>query len=106
MRRMLSRPAKAFDRAAQLVGVHARVALGRVEMLVAQQLLDLAQVCAGAEQLGGEDVPERVWRDALAFVHAARVDVMTKHLAKLRVVKPVALDADETACSVSGTRVA
>jgi len=32
-------PAEQLDRAAQLVGVHARVALGRVEVLVAEQLL-------------------------------------------------------------------
>jgi hypothetical protein len=36
-------PAQPLDRAAQLVRVHARVALRRVEVLVAEELLDLAQ---------------------------------------------------------------
>jgi hypothetical protein len=38
---------------AQRVRVHGRVALLRVEVLVAEQLLDLAQVRAGVEELGG-----------------------------------------------------
>ena len=63
-------------------------------MLVAQQLLDLAQIRAGAQELGREDVPERVRRHALALVHAGRVDVVAEGLAELGVVEPVALDAD------------
>src|SRR5207249_12099970 len=55
-------PAEPLDRAAQLVCVHACVALRRVEVLVAEQLLDLAQVRSGAQQFGGEDVTEGVWR--------------------------------------------
>jgi hypothetical protein len=49
MRRTLSDPPESLDRAAQLMRVHARVALRRVEVLVAEQLLDLAQVRARAE---------------------------------------------------------
>ena len=71
--------------------VDARVALRRVEVLVSEQLLDLAEVRAAAEELGGEDVPERVRRDALALVDAARVDVVAERLPELGVVEPVAL---------------
>jgi hypothetical protein len=55
-------------------------------VLVTEELLDLTQVRAGAEQLGREDVSERVGRDALALVDAARVDVVAEDLAELRVV--------------------
>ncbi len=103
---MLSNPAEPLDRSPQLVRVHARVALRRVEMLVTQQFLDLAQVRARAEQFGGEHVPKRVRRHALALVDAARVDVMAEDLAELRVVETVSLHADESACSISGRRVA
>jgi hypothetical protein len=54
------------------MGVHARVTLRGVQVLVPEQLLDLAQVGARAEQLGGEDVAQRVGGDALAPVHARR----------------------------------
>src|SRR6266511_864937 len=47
------------------------------------------------QELGGEDVPERVRRDALALVDAGRVDVVAERLAELRVVEPVPLHADE-----------
>lgn len=75
--------------------VHACVALGRIEMLVPEQLLDLAQVRPSVEELGGEDVPERVRSDALALVDAARIDVVAERLAELGVVEPVTLDANE-----------
>src|ERR1700677_2336401 len=45
---------------AELMGVHARVALRGVQVLVPEQLLDLAQVSARAQELGGEDVAQRV----------------------------------------------
>lgn len=45
---------------AQLVRIHARVTLRRVEVLVAEQLLDLAQVRAGAEELGGGTLRQRM----------------------------------------------
>ena len=48
----------------------AGVALRRVEVLVPEQLLDLAQVRARVQQLGGEHVPERVRRHALALADA------------------------------------
>ena len=48
-----------------------------------EQLLDLAQVRARAEELGGEDIPERVRRD----VDAARVDVGAKDLAEVGVLE-------------------
>jgi hypothetical protein len=67
------------------VRVHPRIPLGRVEVLVPEQLLDLAQVGAGVEQLGGEDVAERVRRDVLPLADAARVDVVAEDLAELGV---------------------
>ena len=75
--------------------VHARVALSRVEVLVPEQLLDLAEVRARVKELGREHVPKRVRRHALALVDAARVHVVTEDLTELRVVEPVALNADE-----------
>jgi hypothetical protein len=53
------------------VRVDARVALGRVEVLVAEQLLDLAQARAGVEELGGEHMAERVRSDPLALADPA-----------------------------------
>jgi hypothetical protein len=44
----------------QLAGVHACVALRRVEVLVAEQFLDLAHVRAGVEKLGGEGMALRL----------------------------------------------
>lgn len=85
---------------------HARVSLGRVEVLVAEQLLHLAEVRAGAEKLRGEDVAERVWRHALALADARRSDVVAEDLPELRVVERLALDATKSACSINGTRVA
>jgi hypothetical protein len=63
-------------------------------VLVPDELRDLAQVGAGAQELGGEDVPERVRGHALALVEAGRVDVLAKDLSELRVER-FALDADE-----------
>jgi len=51
-------------------------------VLVAKELLDLAQVRAGAEELGGEHVAERVRRDPLALVHAGCLDVVPEDLAE------------------------
>jgi hypothetical protein len=62
---------------------------------VTEELLDLTQVRAGARELRGEDVPQRVWGDALALVDATRVDVVAEDLTELGVVEPVPLDADE-----------
>ena len=52
----------------------------RVEVLVAERLLDLAQVRARVEELGGEDVAERVRRDAFALADAGRLDVVAEDL--------------------------
>jgi len=68
---------------------------------VAEQLLDLAQVGARVEELGGEDVAERLRRDALRSLTPAAFDVVAKDLPELDVWTPT-----KTACSVSGTRVA
>jgi hypothetical protein len=60
-----------LDSAAQLVRAHVRVALRGVQVLVPEQLLDLSQVGAGAEQLGGEHVTQGVRRDALRLATPA-----------------------------------
>ena len=77
-------PAETLDGAAQLAGVHARVALRGVEVLVAEQVLDLAQVRARVQELRSEHVTERVRRDALALVYAGGIDVVTANLTELR----------------------
>jgi hypothetical protein len=63
---------------AQLVRSDAGVALGGVEMLVAEQLLDLAQVGADTQQFGGEDVPEPVRRHLLPLGDAGGAGVAEK----------------------------
>src|SRR2546429_8685813 len=65
------------------------VALRRVEVLVTEQLLDLAQVRARVQQLGGEHVPKRVRGDALTRADAASGDVAAKDLAQLCLVQAV-----------------
>jgi hypothetical protein len=62
---------------------------------VPEELLDLAEVRAGAKELRREDVSQSVWRYALALVHAGRAHVVTEDLSELRVVERLALDADE-----------
>jgi hypothetical protein len=62
---------------------------------VAEQLLDLAQVRAGAQELRGEHVSQRVRRYPLPLVDAARGDAVAEDLAELRVVQALTLDADE-----------
>lgn len=62
---------------------------------MAEELLDLAQVRPGAQELGREDVSERVRGNALALVDAGRVDVVAEDLPELGVVEPVALNTDE-----------
>ena len=47
-------------------------------MLVAEQVLDLAQVRARVQELRSEHVTERVRRDALALVYAGGIDVVTE----------------------------
>jgi hypothetical protein len=88
-------PAEPLDRTAQFVRVHARVALRRVEVLVTEQLLDLAQICASAQEFRREDVPERMRRYALALVDAGGIDVVAERLPELGVMEALALDADE-----------
>src|SRR5690242_16309893 len=63
--RFATREAEPLDRAAQLMRGDTGVALRRVEVLVSEQLLDLAQIRARAEELGCEHVPERVRRHPL-----------------------------------------
>lgn len=58
--RLLLPPPQSLDGSAELGGVDAGVELGGVEVLVAEQFLDLAEVGAGGEELGGEDVAEGV----------------------------------------------
>ena len=53
-------------------------------MLVAEQVLDLAQVRARVQELRSEHVTERVRRDALALVYAGGIDVVTANLTELR----------------------
>src|SRR5262249_27514157 len=86
---------EAFDRAAELVRGHARVALGRVEVLVAEELLDLAEVRPGAEQLRCEDVTKGVGRDALALGDTCGPRVAEKRLGQDRLRQPPPLHADE-----------
>ena len=64
-------PGQPLDRAAQLMCAHPRVALRRVEVLVSEQLLDLAEVRARAEQLRGKHVAQSVGRDRLRLVTPA-----------------------------------
>jgi hypothetical protein len=47
-------------------------------VLVPEKLLDLAQVRARAQKLGGEDVAKRVRGDALALAYARRAGVATE----------------------------
>src|SRR5262249_42281419 len=87
---------EAFDRAAELVRGHARVALGRVEVLVAEELLDLAEVRPGAEQLRGEDVTKGMGRDALALGDTCSPCLAEKRLGQDRLRQPPPpLHADE-----------
>ncbi len=51
-------------------------------MLVPEQLLDLAQARARAQQFRGEHVPERVWRDPLPLGDAGRQRVAAEGLAE------------------------
>jgi hypothetical protein len=51
--------------------VRVRVALRRVEVLVPEALLYLAEDGAGAEELRGEEVAERVWSDMLSLADPA-----------------------------------
>jgi hypothetical protein len=55
---------------------------------VAEQFLDLAQVGAGAQQFGGEHVPERVRSDALVARYAGRTRVAAEGLAEYRDREP------------------
>jgi hypothetical protein len=84
-----------FDRAAELVRSDPGVPLRRVEMLVAEQLLDLAKIRSGAEQLGGEDVAEGVRRDALPRGHACGSCIAKKGSGQDRLRQALALYADE-----------
>src|SRR5437016_1010629 len=71
------------------------VALRRVEVLVAEELLDLAQVRTRVQELGRKHVPKCVRGDALALADAGSGDVAAKDLAQLCLVQAAALDADE-----------
>lgn len=64
-------------------------------MLVPEQLLNLAQVGARAEQLGGEHVAQRVGGDALALVHARRRGVATERHGHDARRQAFAVDAQE-----------
>src|SRR6266702_279025 len=77
------------------MGGYPHVALGGVEVFVSEQFLDLAQVRACAQQLGGEYVPERVWGDALALGHASGAGVAEEGLGHDRDREAPALHANE-----------
>jgi hypothetical protein len=90
-----TRKVKPLHRAPELMCSHACVALGRVEVLVPQQLLDLAQVGPGTEQFRGEDVPERVRRHPLALADPGGSRVAEECLGHDRLREPATLHADE-----------
>jgi hypothetical protein len=62
---------------------------------VAEPLLDLAQVRAGAQQLGREHVPERVRGHPLALGNPGRAGVAEEGLGEDRRCQPPTLDAGE-----------
>ena len=72
-----------------------RVALCGIQVLVAEQLLDLAQVCACAQKLGGEDMTKRVGSDALTLGDARGVGVAAKRGGEDRGGEAVAENAKE-----------
>ena len=72
-----------------------RVALCGIQVLVAEQLLDLAQVCACAQKLGGEDMTKRVGSDALTLGDARGVGVAAKRGGEDRGGEAVAENANE-----------
>jgi hypothetical protein len=74
---------------------NAGVALGRVEVLVTEELLDLAQVGAGAQELGGEDVAHGVGGDSLSLADPGGPHVAEEGLGQDRRRQPPTLDADE-----------
>ena len=69
-----------------------------------KELLDLPQVRARAQELGGKHVAQRVRRDSLALVHAGRVDVAPEQLAQLVSERRRPWTPMNSACSTSGWR--
>lgn len=99
-------PLESFDGPAQLVGVDVGVVLGGVEVAVAEEFLDLAEVRAGLEELGGEDVAQGVGGDAFALVDACGSGVVAEGVGEDPSAQALAVEADESARSVpSGSRV-
>jgi hypothetical protein len=68
----LASEAEALDNTAKLIRGDACVALSGVKVLVAEQLLGLAQIRTGAQELIGEHMPERVASPALRSVRLKR----------------------------------
>lgn len=71
------------------------VALCGVQVLVSEELLDLSEVGVGAQELGGEDVAQRVGGDALSLGHAGRVRVAEERSGEHRWGEPFALHTGE-----------
>src|SRR5512133_1027074 len=90
-----TRKAEPLHRAPKLVCSHTGVALGGVEVLMAEQFLNLAQVGPGAEEFGGENVPERVRRHPLALGDPGGSRVAEEGLRHDCLREPAALHADE-----------
>ena len=62
---------------------------------MAEELLDLAQVRTGTQELGGEDMSERVRRDPFALRYAGCACIAEKRLRQDRLREAAALHADK-----------
>lgn len=83
------------NRASEFMGRDSRVPLRGVEVLVAEQFLDLTEVRAGAQKLRREDVPKRVRGDVLALGDACGARVAEKRLRQDGLREPPPLHADK-----------
>jgi hypothetical protein len=71
-------PGQSFDRALQVAGIDMRIALSGAQVLVTQELLYLAEICAGIKQFSREHVTQSVRCDSLGLVHARSGRVPTE----------------------------